>query len=98
MRAAYANFPIIIAISDDKKTVEIRNFLGEKRPRKIHLSKGVKATKSKTTKDEIILRGIDNDKVGLSAAKIHQSILVKNKDIRFFLDGIYVSEKSTILE
>jgi large subunit ribosomal protein L9e len=31
-----------------------------------------------------------------SAARIQQSTSVKNKDIRKFLDGIYVSEKVTI--
>ena len=30
------------------------------------------------------------------AALIHQAVLVKRKDIRKFLDGIYVSEKTTI--
>jgi large subunit ribosomal protein L9e len=32
------------------------------------------------------------------AASIHQSTLVKNKDIRKFLDGIYVSEKGAMIE
>jgi large subunit ribosomal protein L9e len=32
----------------------------------------------------------------LTAANVHQSVLVKNKDIRKFLDGIYVSEKKVI--
>ena len=31
-----------------------------------------------------------------TAALIHQAVLVKRKDIRKFLDGIYVSEKTTI--
>lgn len=31
-----------------------------------------------------------------SAALIHQSVLVKRKDIRKFLDGIYVSDKTTV--
>lgn len=30
------------------------------------------------------------------AALIHQAVLVKRKDIRKFLDGIYVSDKTTI--
>ena len=30
------------------------------------------------------------------AALIHQAVLVKKKDIRKFLDGIYVSEKTTV--
>ena len=34
----------------------------------------------------------------MSAALIQQSTSVKKKDIRKFLDGIYVSEKSTIVE
>lgn len=32
------------------------------------------------------------------AARIQQSTSVKNKDIRKFLDGIYVSEKTTVAE
>ncbi len=41
------------------------------------------------TKDEIILQGIDVDAVSQSAANIQQSTLVKNKDIRKFLDGTW---------
>jgi len=36
--------------------------------------------------------------VYVAAALIQQSTRVKKKDIRKFLDGIYVSEKSTIVE
>ena len=32
----------------------------------------------------------------LAAALIHQCVLVKRKDIRKFLDGIYVSDRGTI--
>lgn len=35
-------------------------------------------------------------KIFLSAARIQQSTTVKNKDIRKFLDGVYVSEKTTV--
>lgn len=31
-----------------------------------------------------------------TGALIHQAVLVHNKDIRKFLDGIYVSEKGAI--
>lgn len=34
----------------------------------------------------------------LSAALIQQATTVKNKDIRKFLDGIYVSEKGTVVD
>lgn len=33
-----------------------------------------------------------------TGALIHQAVLVHSKDIRKFLDGIYVSEKGTVDE
>ena len=44
----------------------------------------------------MILQGNDIENVSRSAALIHQVCLVKNKDIRKFLDGIYVSERGLI--
>ncbi|EGG08584.1 uncharacterized protein MELLADRAFT_61894 [Melampsora larici-populina 98AG31] len=96
MRSVYAHFPINIIIADDAKSVEIRNFLGEKRVRQVPMLDGVTVAESKNQKDEITLEGLDLDKVSQSAASIHTSCLVKNKDIRKFLDGIYVSERTTI--
>ena len=92
MRFVYAHFPINVAINKDGKKVEIRNFLGEKRVRHIHMLEGVTVIKSDAQKDEIILEGNDIEAVSTSAAQIYQSVLVRNKDIRKFLDGIYVSE------
>ena len=96
MRFVYAHFPINVAINKDGKKVEIRNFLGEKRVRHIHMLEGVTVIKSDAQKDEIILEGNDIEAVSTSAAQIYQSVLVRNKDIRKFLDGIYVSEKGLI--
>merc|ERR1711879_1015612 len=93
MRLVYAHFPINVIIADDKKSVEIRNFLGEKRVRHVQLLDGVTISESKSQKDEIVLEGNDVDMVSQSAASIHGQTLVRNKDIRKFLDGIYVSEK-----
>ncbi|KAF8822883.1 ribosomal protein RPL9 [Cardiosporidium cionae] len=95
MRLVYAHFPINCNISDDGKVVEIRNFLGEKRVRTVAMLPGVKIEKSTVLKDELILMGIDRESISRSAALIHQSTLVRNKDIRLFLDGIYVSEATT---
>ena len=103
MRFVYAHFPINVAINKDGKKVEVRNFLGEKRVRHIDMLEGVTVMKSEAQKDEIILEGNDIEKVSTSgrfwkfwfdfvAAQIYQSVLVRNKDIRKFLDGIYVSE------
>lgn len=95
MRSVYAHFPINITTSKDGSLVEIRNFLGEKIVRRVNMCPGVICTNSTAQKDELLLEGNDIEAVSRSAALIHQSTLVKNKDIRKFLDGIYVSEKTT---
>ncbi|GAA5961490.1 hypothetical protein JCM21900_000959 [Sporobolomyces salmonicolor] len=96
MRLVYAHFPINVIIADDKKSVEIRNFLGEKRVRNVKMLEGVTISESKAQKDEIVIEGNDVDMVSQSAADIHGCTLVRKKDIRKFLDGIYVSEKTTV--
>ncbi|GAA5990255.1 hypothetical protein JCM11641_001800 [Rhodosporidiobolus odoratus] len=96
MRLVYAHFPINVIIAGDKKSLEIRNFLGEKRVRHVQLLDGVTIEESKSQKDEIVLSGNDVELVSQSAADIHGQTLVRNKDIRKFLDGIYVSDKTTV--
>ena len=91
MRFCYAHFPINVACAND--SVEIRNFLGEKQVRRVKLLEGVKYFRSPDIKDQIEISGIDISKVSLTCAKIQQATRVRNKDIRKFLDGIYVSEK-----
>mmetsp|Transcript_9849 Transcript_9849/g.14817 ORF Transcript_9849/g.14817 Transcript_9849/m.14817 type:complete len:192 (+) Transcript_9849:106-681(+) len=92
MRFCYAHFPINVTMNDNN--VEIRNFLGEKRIRRVPLLKGVEYVRSTTVKDQIELSGNDIDSVSNMAARISQACTVKRKDIRKFLDGIYVSEKT----
>lgn len=98
MRYVYAHFPINAAITEKGTVVEIRNFLGERIIRRVTMYPGVICSSSPNQKDEIILEGNDIELVSRSAALIQQSTLVKNKDIRKFLDGIYVSEKTTVQE
>ncbi|KAJ8519362.1 hypothetical protein ONZ45_g3658 [Pleurotus djamor] len=97
MRAVYAHFPINCIIQDSGKAVEIRNFLGEKAVRHVNMLDGVVISESKNQKDELILEGNDIDNVSQSAASIQGICRVRNKDIRKFLDGIYVSDKSTVV-
>merc|ERR1712198_230402 len=97
MRAVYAHFPINCAISEGGSLIEVRNFLGEKYIRKVRMAPGVTVENSKAQKDELIDTGNSIDAVSQSAALIQQSTTVKNKDIRKFLDGLYVSEKTTVV-
>merc|ERR1712008_620777 len=96
MRAVYAHFPINCAISEGGTLVEVRNFLGEKYTRRVRMHDGVVCENSKEQKDELILTGNSVEAVSQSAALIQQSTTVKNKDIRKFLDGVYVSEKGNV--
>mmetsp|Transcript_21427 Transcript_21427/g.36839 ORF Transcript_21427/g.36839 Transcript_21427/m.36839 type:complete len:192 (+) Transcript_21427:46-621(+) len=98
LRFVYAHFPINVTASDDKRAVEIRNFLGEKRIRVVRMLDGVTCYRSDDIKDELVIEGNDILNVSQSAALVHQSCLVKNKDIRKFLDGIYVSHRGIIQE
>merc|ERR1712216_873466 len=90
MRLAYSHFPINVTIEGGGKTCEIRNFLGEKIVRKIDMLGDCRVAKT-DTKDEIMVDGTDIELVGRSAALINQSCHVKKKDIRKFLDGVYVA-------
>ncbi|KAF8090285.1 hypothetical protein N665_0480s0007 [Sinapis alba] len=96
MRFVYAHFPINASISGNNKSIEIRNFLGEKKVRKVDMLDGVTIVRSEKVKDEITLEGNDIELVSRSCALINQKCHVKKKDIRKFLDGIYVSEKGKI--
>lgn len=100
MRYVYAHFPINVNLDKDNDTglwvVEIRNFLGEKLVRRITLGEGVEVEASKNVKDELVLSGNSIENVSQSAADIQQICRVRNKDIRKFLDGIYVSERGNI--
>jgi len=96
MRFVYSHFPINVTLNGDN--VEIRNFLGEKRVRKVKLLEGVKYVRSNDVKDQIELSGNDIAMVSLTAAQIQGQTNVRNKDLRKFLDGIYVSEKGPMPE
>merc|ERR1711967_83769 len=98
MRFVYSHFPINVALTQKDKRVEIRNFLGEKVIRVVDCLGDTKASRSSGVKDEIVLQGTDIDCVSRTCALIQQICAVKNKDIRKFLDGIYVSYKGNIEE
>lgn len=59
---------------------------------------GVDVEASKNVKDELLLSGNSIENVSQSAADIQQVCRVRNKDIRKFLDGLYVSERGNISE
>ncbi|EDK38560.1 hypothetical protein PGUG_02658 [Meyerozyma guilliermondii ATCC 6260] len=100
LRYVYAHFPINVNVveKDGDKFIEIRNFLGEKRVRHVKIFDGVTVEQSTTQKDELVVSGNSLEAVSQNAADVQQICRVRNKDIRKFLDGIYVSERGVIDE
>lgn len=72
--------------------------MGEKIVRHVTMHEGVFVETSKGVKDQIEITGNSLENVSQSAADIQQICKVRNKDIRKFLDGLYVSERGNIEE
>merc|ERR1711993_62567 len=66
--------------------------------RKVRMHEGVTCENSKDQKDELTVTGNSIEAVSQSVALIQQSTTVKNKDIRKFLDGLYISGKGHVVE
>lgn len=58
MRAVYNHFPINLILAPDGKSLEIRNFLGEKRVRHVKMAEGVVIKDDKNQKDQVLVEGV----------------------------------------
>ncbi len=88
LKAVYVHFPMTVEVKGDE--VIIKNFLGEKTPRKAKIVGNVSV---KVQGQEIIVEGVDKDAVGQTAANIEQAVRVTQLDRRIFQDGIYLVSK-----
>lgn len=94
MHEVHKHFPIDLQIKDN--AVQIIKYLGQRDVKVIPLPEGIKGSKNPKDAGEIYLDGCDNELLGQTCSKIFQSCFPKDKDIRKFLDGIFVSEKSLL--
>lgn len=88
MKAVFNHFPIKMTIHGDEFHVE--NFLGERAPRVAKIIPGVKITVKGA---DVTLEGIDLTAVSQTAANIEGCTKIRNKDIRVFQDGVYITKK-----
>ena len=84
------HFPMSMSYDKDKNELIVKNFLGEKKDRKIKLEDGINV---KINKDIIELASCDIEKAGRAATRIEQGTKVRNKDRRVYQDGIFLIEK-----
>ena len=89
-----SHFPMNVKVQGD--TVIIENFIGERWPR---YAKIVGPNTRVVVKGEdVIVTGIDRQAVGQTAANLELATKIKQKDLRKFLDGIYIYEKKIGIE
>lgn len=89
LKICASHFPM--QVSMEGSIIVIKNFFGEKIPRRTELPKEVQI---KIQGDKISITGPDIEKVGQTASKIEQVCRIANKDRRVFQDGIFLIERN----
>ncbi|MDO8740374.1 MAG: 50S ribosomal protein L6 [Candidatus Woesearchaeota archaeon] len=85
LKICSGHFPMNVSIAGSDLTV--KNFLGEKIPRKLKLKKGASV---KIEGSEITIESANKELAGQAAADIEQLTKRPNYDPRIFQDGIYI--------
>ncbi len=88
LKICSGHFPMNVSIQGDE--LIIKNFFGEKKPRKTKLPKDVEV---KVEGDIIKVKGIDIDAVSQTASKIELTTRRTGFDRRVYQDGIWIIKK-----
>ena len=88
LKIVFIHFPMNMQVRGNR--LVINNFVGEQKAREAKILEGVQIH---VEGDDILVTGPDIEKVAQTAANIQQATHIRNKDLRKFLDGIYVYKK-----
>lgn len=88
LKLVYSHFPVSLEVKGNE--LFVKNFLGEKSPRKAKILENVNV---KISGKEILVDGVDIEKVSQTAANMELATKISKKDRRVFQDGIYIIEK-----
>ncbi len=83
----YSHFPISLEVKG--RDILIKNFLGERKPRKTKVHGNAKV---EVKGQEITVSSADREAVGQTVANIRKATRIKGCDCRIFQDGIYPSD------
>jgi len=89
LKVCSSHFPMSANVEGDNFVV--KNFLGEKVPRKSQILPNTKVT---VKGDMITVQGPDIEAVSQTAANIEQSTRITNRDRRVFQDGVWIISKA----
>ena len=89
LKICFSHFPISIEIKE-KESV-IKNFLGEKLPRKTKILEGVEVEVDNSI---IKVRSVNKELAGQVAANFETATKIRKKDKRVFQDGIFIINKA----
>ncbi len=88
LKICSGHFPM--AVSSTKEEITIKNFLGEKVPRKLKIKEGAIV---KVEGDQIVVEGSNKEIAGQVSADIEQLTRRPGYDSRIFQDGIWLVSK-----
>jgi len=88
LKIIFVHFPMTVRVQGQRFVIQ--NFIGERQPRYADILSGVDV---RVEGEDVIVEGPDIERVAQTAANIQQATKIRKKDLRKFMDGIYVYSK-----